>query len=143
MPRVDDVEVEIDEQEMRKLFGDADWRRIAETAALGILGHAIPHSGVDYGELVGSMNHDLVEGEGGVIEAVLGSNADTGTPTAHAAANWGGPETHKEYGEKPDGDRRPRKKRPHEIKDVPTTPWTKALRELGIEFETEPGTPEF
>lgn len=139
----DDVIVELDESELRKLFGDREWRTVAETAALTILGHAIPHSGVDFAELVGSMNHDLVEGEGGVIEAVLGSNADTGAPTPHAAANWGGPETHKEYGENPPGKRRSRKKRPHEIKDVPTTPWTKALRELGIEFETTPGTPEF
>lgn len=142
MARSDDVHFTIDEAELRRTFKGGEFRRVAETAGLTILGHAIPHSGVDYGDLVNSMGYAVVAGDDGVLEVILGSNPETGAAVPYAAANWAGPEFHNEFDEPMIGPRRPRKKRPHEIKDVPTTPWGKALRELGIQYTREPGMPE-
>jgi hypothetical protein len=132
------VSVEWDDQAQRELFTSVGWRRTLDRICFTIVGHAIPHVGVDTGALVNSLGHAVEEarGEGGVfLEGIMGSGtADGVEPIVYAAPHMAGRRD-------PDGRRAPkgrrRKSRPHTTKSAPTKPFSKALTALGITYKIE------
>jgi hypothetical protein len=131
-----EIEIEYDEGDAeRALLTGRQWRRFLDGLGYTIVGHAIPHSGVDTGMLVQSMGHRVEPGEGGHLELVLGSGAATGVREIwYAAAHW----ADKPPTLPPDGAVK-RKRRDHPTRPAPTRPWSKALRALGITYNVEPG----
>lgn len=111
-------------------------RNALDRAAFTIIGHAIPHVGVDTGALVNSLGH-RIDQNGGMLEAVLGSGTASGVqPIWYAAAHMAGqsdPNVPKPR------DVRPRPTRDHPTKPSPTTPFVKALDELNIDYKVNPG----
>jgi hypothetical protein len=101
-----------------------------------IVGHAIPHVGVDTGALVNSLGHRIEENDG-VLQAVLGSGAGAGVqPIWYASQHMAGVT---DPNVQPPADTRPRPKRDHPTKKPPTRPFKKALDELGIDYKVMPG----
>ncbi len=128
-------DIEYDELAEREMMRSAAWRQFLDRLGFTIVGHAVPHSGVDTGALVQSMGHRIEDGVNG-SELVLGSGAATGVQEVwYAAPHWAK--------QKPQVARpvnaKSRKRRPHPTKPAPTKPWTKALRALGVPFTVEPG----
>jgi hypothetical protein len=128
-------EITYDEIAEREMMKSSAWRQFLDRLGFTIVGHAVPHSGVDTGALMQSMGH-RVEDNGGGAELVLGSGAATGVQEIwYAAPHWAK--------QKPTMPRplnaKSRKKRPHPTKPAPTKPWTKAMRALGVPFTVEPG----
>jgi hypothetical protein len=131
----DSVEIEFDEDVERALFTSKAWRRHLDRLGFTIVGHAVPHSGVDSGALVQSMGHAVEVGDDG-YELILGSGSATGTAEIwYAAPHWA---KQRPLLPKP-ANARSRKRRPHPTKPAPTRPWTKAMQALGIPYIVEPG----
>lgn len=105
--------------------------------AFTIVGHAIPHVGVDTGALVNSLGHRIEE-EQGVAQAILGSGAGAGVePIWYASEHMAGV---KDPRATPPAVVRPSRKPPGaSTKKPPTRPFKKALTELGIKHKTLPG----
>ena len=101
-----------------------------------IVGHAVPHVGVDTGALVNSLSH-RVEEKDGVLQAVLGSGAGAGVqPIWYASAHMAGKTDPTVQAPQ----QRPRRSRiAHSTKKAPTRPFKKALDELGIDYKVAPG----
>lgn len=101
-----------------------------------IVGHAVPHVGVDTGALVNSLSH-RVEEKDGVLQAVLGSGAAAGVqPIWYASAHMAGVKDPTVQTPQ----QRPRRSRiGHPTKKAPTRPFKKALDELGIDYKVAPG----
>jgi hypothetical protein len=103
--------------------------------AFTIVGHAIPHVGVDTGALINSLGHRIEE-EQGVAQAILGSGAGAGVqPIWYASMHMAGKMDPNVRAPKEGR----RKTRPHTTKKAPTKPFKKALTELGIKHKTLPG----
>lgn len=112
-------------------------RRKLDAVAFTITAHAIPLSGRDTGRLVNSMDHSITL-DGGTLVAHLGSNASTGTnAVGYASMNWAG------KGEWVTNDERRLRRRRRGPnpgrKPVPTRPYAKAMRALGIRFKKNQG----
>lgn len=122
----------------RALATSKGMRQKLDAISFTITAHAIPHSGVDTGRLINSLNH-RVEEDSGELVAVLGSNAaDPGTEAVEYASfhfanrrDPGAPALTKK--------RLTRRRIPHPTKKAPTLPYSKAMRELGINYNVEPG----
>jgi hypothetical protein len=102
-----------------------------------IVGHAVPHVGVDTGALVNSLSH-RVEEKDGVLQAVLGSGAGAGVqPIWYASEHMAGVKDPRATVPKT---KRPSRKAPGSpTKKAPTRPFKKALDELGIDYKVAPG----
>lgn len=132
---MDDIKIEYDVIAEREMMKSPAWRQFLDRLGFTIVGHAVPHSGVDTGALMQSMGHRIEDGENG-SELVLGSGAATGVQEIwYAAPHWA---KQKPTMPKP-ANAKSRKKRPHPTKPAPTKPWTKAMRALGIPFTVQPG----
>jgi hypothetical protein len=110
-------------------------RKQLDGIAFSIVGHAVPHVGVDTGALVNSLGHRIEEKDG-MLQAVLGSGAAAGVqPIWYASAHMAGvaDPTVKAPAQ------RPRPKRDHPTKKAPTRPFKKAMDELGIKYTVKPG----
>lgn len=113
------AEVTRDTKGIEQMMGSAPVMRWLEQLGQRIVAHAISHTGVDTGALVGSMDHLVVQqgrtggGQYKTPELIMGSNLD-----GRAAKN---PKT----GQDPD-------EYAEEHWDL-TRPWVKAFDELGIE----------
>jgi hypothetical protein len=131
----DDIHIEYDAIAEKQLLTSAEFRRFLDRIGFMIVGHAVPHSGVDTGALVQSMGHRVEVTDDG-CELVLGSGAATGVEEIwYAAPHWA-----KQKPTKPrPANAKSRKRRPHPTKAAPTKPWSKALRALGIDYTVEPG----
>lgn len=128
-------EIEYDELAERELMRSAAWRQYLDRLGFTIVGHAVPHSGVDTGALMQSMGHRIEDGVNG-SELVLGSGSATGVQEIwYAAPHWA---KRKPLVPRP-ANAKSRKRRPHPTRPAPTKPWTKALRALGVPFTVEPG----
>jgi hypothetical protein len=117
------------------MTGPAMRKRLDELG-FTIVGHAVPHVGVDTGALVNSLGH-RVEEKDGMFQAVLGSGAGSGVqPIWYASAHMAGvaDPTVKAPQQKPR-----RKRIDHPTKKAPTRPFKKALDELGIKYTVRPG----
>lgn len=111
-------------------------RKQLDGLAFTIVGHAVPHVGVDTGALVNSLGHRIEEKDG-MLQAVLGSGAAAGVaPIWYASAHMAGvaDPTVKAPAQRPS-----RKRREHPTKKAPTRPFKKALDELGIKYQVRPG----
>lgn len=129
--------VEFHDDELTRLATSREMRRTLDELAFIVTAHAVPHSGVDTGRLVNSMDH-RVEVVDGHAEAVLGSNASTGgDPVEYAAPHWADRADPAMAGRKSPELRG--RAIPHPTKPAPTLPYSKALTELGIAFTVEPG----
>lgn len=120
----------------RALLTGPEMHRQLDRLGFTIVGHAIPHVGVDTGALVNSLGHRIEE-EGGVLQAVLGSGAASGVqPIWYASAHMAGvaDPTARAPQQRPS-----RKRREHPTKKAPTRPFKKALDELGIDYQVKPG----
>jgi hypothetical protein len=131
----DDVRIEYDKLAERDLLTSSEFRRFLDRLGFTIVGHAVPHSGVDTGALTQSMGHRVEMTDDG-CELVLGSGAATGVEEIwYAAPHWAK--------QKPTVPRpahaKSRKRRPHPTKPAPTKPWSKAMNALGISYTVEPG----
>lgn len=114
----------------------APMREWLDRGAFTIVGHAIPHVGVDTGALVNSLGHRLEEKDG-VLQAVLGSGAAAGVqPIWYASEHMAGV---KDPTVKEPANLRPRPQRDHPTKPAPTRPFKKALDELGVKYTVRPG----
>lgn len=129
--------VATDEKAMKDLFHSRGWQQTLDRIGFAVVGHAIPHVGVDTGALVNSLGHAVEDGEDDTaLVAVLGSGTRDGVdPIYYAAPHMAGRKD-------PDGaqapaNRRSRPKRPHPTKKAPTLPFSKAMDELGINYEVE------
>lgn len=132
---MDDVTVEYDKIAEKQLLTSPEFRRFLNRLGFTIVGHAVPHSGVDTGSLVQSMGHRVEDTADGP-ELVLGSGAATGVQEIwYAAPHWA---KKKPLIPRP-ANAKSRKKRPHPTKPAPTRPWTKAMKALGISYTVEPG----
>jgi hypothetical protein len=132
---MDDVSIEYDQIAERQLLGSPEFRRFLDRLGFTIVGHAVPHSGVDTGALMQSMGHRIEDTPDGP-ELVLGSGAVTGVQEIwYAAPHWA---KKKPLIPRP-ANARSRKKRPHPTKPAPTRPWTKAMKALGVPYTVEPG----
>jgi hypothetical protein len=132
---MDDVSIEYDQIAERQLLGSPEFRRFLDRLGFTIVGHAVPHSGVDTGALMQSMGHRIEDTPDGP-ELVLGSGAATGVQEIwYAAPHWA---KKKPLIPRP-ANARSRKKRPHPTKPAPTRPWTKAMKALGVPYTVEPG----
>lgn len=128
-------EIEYDELAEREMMRSSAWRTFLDRLGFTIVGHAVPHSGVDTGALMQSMGHRIEDGKDG-SELVLGSGAATGVQEIwYAAPHWA---KQRPLVPRP-VNAKSRKRRPHPTKPAPTKPWTKALRALGVPFTVEPG----
>jgi hypothetical protein len=132
---MDNIKIEYDVIAEREMMKSPAWRQFLDRLGFTIVGHAVPHSGVDTGALMQSMGHRIEDGENG-SELVLGSGAATGVQEIwYAAPHWA---KQKPTMPRP-ANAKSRKKRPHPTKPAPTKPWTKAMRALGIPFTVQPG----
>lgn len=119
------------------LARSAGLKAVLDAIAFTITAHAVPHSGVDTGRLVNSMDHGI-DTEDGTLVAYLGSNAGQpgAQPVEYADYHWADKEA-------PDHVRRIgkrlRKSIPHPTRKAPTRPYKKAMDELGIVYTVEPG----
>lgn len=116
------VKVTFHDDGLRDLATSTAMRRTLDGMAFTITAHAVPHSGVDTGRLIGSMGH-AVKRRNNTLVAQLGSGLGDGVaPVFYSSYNWspGKP-----------GGRRTRWRG--------TRPYAKALRELGIRFKIAPG----
>ena len=106
--------------------------------AFTITAHAVPHSGVDTGRLINSMNH-RVEEDAGELRAVLGSNAADASTEAveYASFHFANRKDPGAPAIKPK--RITRRRIPHPTKKAPTLPYSKAMKELGINYTVEAG----
>ena len=130
-----DVVVTIPDGALEDLFSSREFRNALNKIAFTITAHAVPHSGVDTGRLINSMGH-RVEDVDGHLEAVLGSGAGDGVePVWYASYHWA---AQADPTARPDG-RDIRKHIPHVTKPSPTLPYSKAMDELGINYDIEPG----
>lgn len=118
-------------KEEERLSKGPQLRQALDRIGFTITGHAVPHCGVDTGRLVNSMTHGIEE-DGNELALFLGSNAHDPSlqPVSYASTHWAG---------KPDPDNTPSttkeirgRKRNKKPRKTPTTPYTKALKELGI-----------
>lgn len=129
--------VEWHEDGARELARSAGMKAVLDRIAFTITAHAIPHSGVDTGRLVNSMDHGT-DVEDGTMVAYLGSNAGQPftQPVEYADYHWAKKKA-------PDHVRRIanrlRKSIPHPTKKAPTLPYKRAMDELGISYTVEPG----
>jgi len=111
-------------------------RAVLDRAAFTIVGHAIPHVGVDTGALINSLGH-RIDVNNGVAEAILGSGAAAGVqPIFYAAAHLAG---RSDPNAPRPTDMRPRPRRDHPTKQAPTKPFVKAMDELGVDYKIMPG----
>lgn len=118
------------------LMTGVEMRRHLDRLGFTITAHAVPHTGVDTGRLVNSMGH-VVEDAGDSLVLRCGSGGHDGVqPVWYALPHWAK--------ERPDP-RAPRtpelrgRRIPHPTRPAPTRPWTRALRELGIDYHVPPG----
>lgn len=126
---------EINQDALEALFTSSGMRKVLDGIAFTITAHAIPHTGVDTGRLLNSMSH-RVEKSGDHLEAVLGSGAGDGVePVWYASYHWAAQE---DPGVRPSGPEI-RKHIPHPTKPAPTRPYSKAMDEIGIDYDVEPG----
>lgn len=118
------------------LFSGPAIRQVLDRAAFTIVGHAIPHVGVDTGALVNSLGH-RIETVGGVAEAIIGSGTAAGVqPIWYAAPHMAG---RTDPNVPAPRNVRPRPRRDHPTKQAPTTPFKKAMEELDIDYTVRPG----
>lgn len=118
------------------IFSGPAIRQVLDRAAFTIVGHAIPHVGVDTGALVNSLGH-RIETVDGVAEAIIGSGTGAGVqPIWYAAPHMAG---RTDPNVPAPRDVRPRPKREHPTKKAPTLPFKKAMDELGIDYTVSPG----
>lgn len=118
------------------IFSGPSMRKQLDKLGFTIVGHAVPHVGVDTGALVNSLSH-RVEEEGGVLQAVMGSGAGAGVePIWYASAHMAG---RTDPTVKPPQQRPRRGRRDHPTKKAPTLPFKKAMDELGIDYDVTPG----
>jgi len=134
MPKIE-VTVSYDNEAEKEMLRSASFRQFFDRLGFTIVGHAVPHSGVDTGALMQSMGHRIEITDDG-CELVLGSGAATGVEEIwYAAAHWA-----KQKPTKPrPANAKSRKRRPHPTKPAPTKPWSKAMNALGIDYTVEPG----
>jgi hypothetical protein len=134
-----EVRVTVNQKGVDQFAQSPGVRQLLDALAFTITAHAVPHSGVDTGRLVGSMSHRVVPVDG-VLEAQLGSGAaDDVNPVYYWAYNWAGePAPNQEQLPKPGpGERLP--SRQTQPRPTPTRPYTKALDELGIDYRNDGG----
>lgn len=126
-----------DEKAMRDLFHSTGWRKTLDTIGFAVVGHAIPHVGVDTGALVNSLGHAIDDSDDKqTLVAVMGSGTRDGVdPIYYAAPHLAGRKD--PDGKQAPANRRSRPKRPHPTKKAPTLPFSKAMDELGIDYEVE------
>jgi len=119
----------------KALLTGTQMRRKLDELGFTIVGHAVPHVGVDTGALVNSLGHRIEEKDG-TLQAVLGSGAGAGVqPIWYASAHMAGVADPTVKAPQ----QRPRPSRPHPTKKAPTLPFKKALDELGIKYTVAPG----
>ena len=120
-----------------ELATSAELRDYLNAMAFTITAHAVPHSGVDTGRLIGSMSH-AIKTDSGSFVAVLGSGTGDGVDAVYyAAPHWAGRTD--PSADKPATDEVRGRRIPHPTKPGPTKPYSKAMRELGITYTVEPG----
>lgn len=118
------------------LFSGPAIRKVLNRAAFSIVAHAIPHVGVDTGALVNSLGHRIKTVDG-VAQAIIGSGTSVGVQAIWYAAPHMAGKTDPNV--PVPRNMRPRPKRDHPTKQAPTTPFKKALEELGIDYTVSPG----
>lgn len=119
------------------LASSQEMRQHLDKLGFRVVGHAVPHVGVDTGALSASLGHRVEINDEGVAQAVMGSGAGAGVqPIYYASQHMAG---------KPDPtvsrptQMKSRKKRDHPTKKAPTKPFKKAMDELGIKYTVKPG----
>lgn len=120
----------------RAIATGVEMRQHLDKIAFSIVGHAIPHVGVDTGALVNSLGH-RIETSGGVLQAIIGSGATAGVqPIWYAAPHMAGKTDPTVPAPR---QTRSRPKRDHPTKKAPTLPFKKAMDELNIKYRVTPG----
>jgi hypothetical protein len=129
--------VEWHEDGERELLNSRGLRQKLDAVAFTITAHAVPHSGVDTGRLINSMGH-TVKTDNGQLVAYLGSGLQDGTqPVFYWSYHWAGRAAPNQESLPKSTDSLP--KREHPTRPGPTRPYSKALRELGINAHINPG----
>lgn len=127
------------DSEANKLFSSREMRQVLDGVAFTISAHAVPHSGVDTGRLTQSMGHSVEQADDGAhLVARLGSGLGDGSqPISYWSYHWANRPAPDQAQLAEDKLHLPH--RSHPTKPAPTTPYASAMRELGIDFQIEPG----
>ena len=126
--------VEIDETGFTEFANSIDLEQYLSQVATTVTAAAATYTGHFTGELHDSMQWAIKNDEGSKV-ALLGSGTVDGSTVGQAALNWYG---HKDPAGIKVREDYPRWTPDHEVKDHPTHPYEKALKELHIEFTHNP-----
>lgn len=123
----------------KALMTSRQWRQTLDSAAFVITAHAVPYSGVDTGRLTQSMGHSVEQDlPAGHLVARLGSGLGDGAmPVSYWSFHWADRPAPGQESMPVETAHLPH--RPHPTKPAPTQPYSHAMRELGIQYQVEPG----